>query len=630
MYGFSGGASRSFNSYTGGTYRSPSTWWRDKMGKTYDDGYFTVTSKGDSASVEKFKLQRALFQLARVVNIVENSHAGEQDKALTLRWSDGSIVNHPGNAYVTLSSEDFLKQTEETLAIDSLTGQSLMLSSMKRTMDLNSFLMYHLSVVAKEKKDNSLAPDKKIAIPLFESVEVVKARESVLKDWAGFRPYFDVHRELSNTMKRPQIEGMIPEALSNPDPFCYIAGWNIMNPDDRVTFGDERLDDLLSEVESMLLDIPPTSETDFIRMAEIGSYVIRHFPSPPPGEGSGGGGAGGEGWSPPGNLTDTNLFGHAVKGDQAQDGSHQLSLNDESLKQNEPLNNLDYYPDADVPLTSLGAVRVINNDPSDYKKIAQEHRNVVKAIRNSLSFRATKVNLWSYAQEEGELDEGSLHKLAQNNPNVFAQRRVEGKPDVAISLLIDLSGSMANRDKYQEARVVAITLTEALRGLSGVHLNVLGHTADCSTGEFRAQTRKRGDVKKIQDGSKVLMAEYFTRSHSNPYGLSSIAPYDNNYDGYAIEYAAKRLMRDFPGVKNRMVIIISDGNPCNGRTHVRGSVEHTRRKLGTEVYGIGIKDAYTAAEGVEMYGNGYSIVINDVLSSLNILTPFLRKKLSKF
>ena len=58
--------------------------------------------------------------------------------------------------------------------------------------------------------------------------------------------------------------------------------------------------------------------------------------------------------------------------------------------------------------------------------------------------------------------------------------------------------------------------------------------------------------------------------------------------------------------------------------HMRQVCEFGRRS-NVGVYGLGICDAYSQADGEQMYGAGNFVVIKDVLSSIAILTAFLRQ-----
>jgi nitric oxide reductase activation protein len=105
----------------------------------------------------------------------------------------------------------------------------------------------------------------------------------------------------------------------------------------------------------------------------------------------------------------------------------------------------------------------------------------------------------------------------------------------------------------------------------------------------------------------------------------------NNLDGYAMEHCVKKLVSDYPDFPRRVLFVISDGQPhASGYgkepsfQHMRNVCEFGRRnKVG--VYGIGIANAYTKERGFEMYGPGNCVILKDVMSSLQILTSFLRQ-----
>jgi len=615
-----------------GSYVSPSSWWRGKLGH-YNDGFEKVSSKASLEVLQSFKLRKALHNLARTVNLVENSH-GNKDKALTLAWGDGKTLNRPHGRQVTLDATDFLNNPNEAQGLDVLTGQALTLSSMKRTMDLSSFTFYQIA-----KNSGAGAPiDTKTALNLFEANEVRKAQKAVTDNWSGFSDYFNIYREANNTMHHDDIASLIPEASFTPQAFSTIVGWNVMNPDNRVVFGIEHFDSILQKAEDMTIatpDDPTEHAADFLHQTKVAQYIIDNLEIQPPdqdnnqegqddescdndngdednsgqqNDGSGPGNSKRElntDWKGTKSLADKNLFGSAAKKHVGSDGV--LKLDDETLRANNPLNIFDYYPDKDTPLSSLGVVRVHSTNSRTYKENAATMKSAISHIKNSLSFRSTKMSRFSHGMEEGDLDEGSLHKIPQNNNRVFSQRTQVSKPDIAITLLIDLSGSMSIKDKYADARNVAIAMTEALKDLKGVHLTVLGHTANFDELDYINETKNHGlgynfDI--IKKGCTVLISELYGRNHKNPYALTAIRPCSDNFDGYAVEYAAKVQLAAYPEAKQKLVFVISDGNPCNGPKHMRESVDNVRRSLGTQVYGIGVSNAYSEKEGTELYGPG--------------------------
>jgi len=627
------------------TLFSPSNWLNQKLG--IQKGFFLdeeaeTVQRVSSGDIAQFKLRRGLHQLARVVNIVQNAQLDGYERNLALRWSDGKAVNHPGTRYVSLNPVDFLHAANETQAIDRMTGQALMASSMKRTMDMNAFLDY-----LKTSQDKDSLPSEKAAKHLFEARESVRARDTVLKDWKGFRPYFDIHQETSGAANRVQIEEIAANPNQTPESFAAVSGWNVLFPGQKVSFNDHRLDHLLGIVESKIMEDPVPANNHFRHQVDVGQFIVDNLEVQPEddpqgsgdgssepcedssgdGEGESGGhqgGSGDEGQEMPGplpenfSLADPSLFGEQVEGHAPY--ASELDLNDDSLTKLLAENNVDYYPDSDHPLLSLGIARIKTEDRSNYSHLASTVRSLTEGIRKTISFQKVSKKTWAHGLEEGELDAGSFHKIALNSSNLFSQQRTFTRPDVAITLLVDLSGSMAGH-KIRDARLLAIALTEALKDMPGVFLSVAGHTADRSRFSVGEEI--------IQEGSKVLYGEYYGKHHRNPYAISRMDAYANNYDGYAIECAARKIATDFPQAKRRIVIVISDGRPCNGMSHVRGCVETVKKRMGVDVYGIGVTNAYTYEDGIGMYGEGRSVVIGNTLDAISIISPFLKRVLSR-
>lgn len=636
-------------------YYSPSSWLQKKL-KFYSDVPEPEATKFPSEQVTNFRLRRGLHQLARVVNIVENASNGNSERNLSLRWSDGTFANHPGSKYVNLDPDKFLNISNENQAIDSMTGFVLLASNMKRTMDMNAFVDYYTT---KQFEGSELA--EKAATHLFEANEASKARRNVLDDWKGFKPYFDAHQKFSGAANREAVQDVATNfGKESAEAFSIVAGWNVLFPTARVEFDDRDFNLFLQQVEAMVA-MPHQEENDFRHQVKVGNSIVAFIdekkneqepyggesedePDNSRGESFGTGTFSGDsqgeqpqqdGSSPQGgdkeeaqekdfsdfNLVDKNVFGELIPGDPNK--VSEINLNDSSIYRLDAENNIDYYPDIKKPLVSLGISRVSSTVSSSYDNIARSVKNISDGIKKTLSFHKTAKQSWLHALEEGDLDEGSLHKISQKKLNIFSQKQIQSKADVAINLLVDMSGSMGG-NKIISARELAVAFTEALKDFKGVNLIVSGHTADMSSTHFRGE---RVDV--IQDGSTVAYAEYFSKHHKNPYAIAHMNAYQNNYDGYAIECASRRLLADYPNVKQRIVLVISDGRPCNGMEHVKGSVETAKRRMGVDVYGIGIENAYTYQDGIDMYGEGRSVVIPDTLEAVSIITPFLKKVLNR-
>lgn len=676
----------SFSSYTGtprkssygytstGRYNSPSSWVQSKF-KGWD-----MESYSRAATSPANRLRKALHTLGRTVNIVENS-AGTGERSLSLVWatSEGQHNSPLSDAIVlnpTMITQG--KVSEEQFALDYYTGQALMLSAMKRTLHPEAFNQFHRTAVGDK------APTK----ALWQAQEIIKAKNSVVRDWGGFSPYFDVYEqkttlELHGNMVEYAQQTMTPEIFAN------LVAWNSLCPAHYIPV-DEQYQPLMDELlGAMVKRVPDAEQFDYAHSLEMRIREVIQEPQPPSspesggedgnegnseqnGSGSGGGGSvpnseqddsdgspegdtgspEGDTGSPEGDtgqeseksapveskdtptFIDPTLFGGAVETDDSvKIDQPELNLEDESLKAGNPFNEGDYEQEVsphyrDLTLQSIGAYRLTANSPSivsSYKLTVASLRQEIASLRKLLSFRATKTTRWTHGKEEGELDDGSLHKLHHVNPTIWSQRNIMSTPSVAISILVDESGSMARHERYEQVRNVAIVLTEVLKDLKGVHLNVVGHT-----GLVGEPYGGHGiEVETLSTGDTLVMREMYSKHHNNPYALMAIRAISENLDGYAIEYAAKRLKTDYPYASQHIVIHLSDGQPCpTSIKHTRRCVDKAVQRLGVEVFAIGVDNAYSEATGREIYGTGRNVVINNVMGSLSILKPFLKRVLS--
>ena len=289
------------------------------------------------------------------------------------------------------------------------------------------------------------------------------------------------------------------------------------------------------------------------------------------------------------------------------------------------------------------------DDGSGYLKEVAKVRPAIIAITSALRFRNNDATQMSRGHVSGDLDDGSLHKLAlrgEENPTIWERREVVATPSIAVCLLVDESGSMSSGDRYKKARSVAVAMAEALSQIKGINLMVLGHTANCSAGDRYLSSKGSSQPSRVTVDGKaatearpdgdLIISEYLTKQHRNRFALKGISANANNLDGFAMEYAARRVAADYPGAKSKLVFVISDGQPAgeSGRHSYGGreAAKHmnqvclaAKRNLGVDIYGVGIDSAYSKKLADEMYGSGRCVVIKDVAGSIPILTSFLRQ-----
>jgi hypothetical protein len=214
---------------------------------------------------------------------------------------------------------------------------------------------------------------------------------------------------------------------------------------------------------------------------------------------------------------------------------------------------------------------------------------LVEALRTTLVFRQSAPEWDVKLQKSGDIDDEELWRLSTGDVRVFSEHVIESRPDAALGLLVDMSGSMAG-EHLAIAQRLAQTFLWALHDADGVSLNVWGHTADVKN--------HGADVFRLWEPGDPL-----TRL-----GLISTLPHANNADGFAIAWCVSQ-MREMPEPQ-KTLIVLSDGYPSaygyggdGGERHVRTVVEWADRQ-GVNVIQMAIDHEIRAEEQAAMFGPG--------------------------
>ena len=157
-----------------------------------------------------------------------------------------------------------------------------------------------------------------------------------------------------------------------------------------------------------------------------------------------------------------------------------------------------------------------------------------------------------------------------------AWRRTElpKEKDYAISLLVDLSGSMEG-ERIKEAFEATVLFTEVLNSL-GIKTEILGFN-DRLYEYQKFNDRLSGDIRK-----KIITME--SRVHLSGSGY--------NDDGWAVTETAKRLQARKE--KEKLLLVISDGEPVNSNRHdgpeyeLGTVVEKIMREGEVKIVGLGL------------------------------------------
>ena len=226
-------------------------------------------------------------------------------------------------------------------------------------------------------------------------------------------------------------------------------------------------------------------------------------------------------------------------------------------------------------------------------------------------------SFWEGGKRSGRLSvRGNAAKIVQLQPDVFSKRVMEKALNTAVTILVDLSGSMRGDGKILAATQATIAVAEALTA-AGVPLEILGHTTDEVAGTDELIGRMTSAEIRSLSRSEALLTYVFkdfdeglsTTVRQN-LGRMVLMATDNNIDGDAIKVAAKRLLMR-PEAR-KVMLVLSDGHP--EYRHARNLDVHVYTRdcvqlaiqSGIEIAGLGIGSA-----SVERYYPKY-VVVHDI------------------
>jgi cobaltochelatase CobT len=180
-------------------------------------------------------------------------------------------------------------------------------------------------------------------------------------------------------------------------------------------------------------------------------------------------------------------------------------------------------------------------------KLAVELERLLKSKENEQ---------WILERERGALALSRLANIAVN-PNYrtpFKQKQMTETRNVAVQIVVDLSGSMGSNNKINIARLTAIAMSEALRRIDISH-EIVGF----NTEHMRRSTIENG-VRTFNRKHSALVHHVFKTFESKSIkALSAMEAEGANCDGESLRFFAKRILERKE--KRKIMIVISDGFP---------------------------------------------------------------------
>ncbi|WP_151708883.1 cobaltochelatase CobT-related protein [Acinetobacter brisouii] len=218
-----------------------------------------------------------------------------------------------------------------------------------------------------------------------------------------------------------------------------------------------------------------------------------------------------------------------------------------------------------------------------------------KELERAMVARSKAV--WEGGLRRGRLNSSSLSRLTMGDDRVFRKKHESTNKDVAVSLVVDISGSMSGRKIYTAA-AAAYALSQVLERLSISHEVICFTTKNSPVPntEYAAQQKKYGVTFSRMDAIYMPIIKGFgervtTETKQRFAWLPHITYMFCNVDGECVEIAYRRLQTRKEAGK--IMIVLSDGCPAASgdphalSRHLKDTVEKIE-KSGTKIIGIGI------------------------------------------
>ena len=237
--------------------------------------------------------------------------------------------------------------------------------------------------------------------------------------------------------------------------------------------------------------------------------------------------------------------------------------------------------------------------PSMFQKMAEKVDHMVGPLQKDLerAIAARSLSTWEAGKRSGRLHSANLSRLATGDTRIFRRKHESHSKDVAVSLVIDASGSMSG-EKIHLAAQSAYALSSVLERIGIKHEVICFTTGEAAHHgvEFDAEVKKLGRrFSRMEPLYMPIIKGYEERLNAQTRERFGWLPNSrilrNNIDGECIEIAARRLKQRRESGK--VMIVLSDGSPNaygNGdslRKHLKQVIKDVT-KSGVNIVGLGI------------------------------------------
>lgn len=245
----------------------------------------------------------------------------------------------------------------------------------------------------------------------------------------------------------------------------------------------------------------------------------------------------------------------------------------------------DYTPDPDPEILTKKDLTSIDDDwVQTTKEYWKTSDNLAGVVRKLLQVRSQQ--RWAGQRRRGKLSARDLHRLATYQTDVFKQKDINLTKDVAVTLLIDWSGSMGgySDSKFGCATMAAAELTNAIT-VNRIPLEILAFS----------HGRKRSSKGGMDQGTQHIILKSHNEVITGDRVMELSSAFRDqlgcNADGEAVMWAHERLLKQKK--KRKVLIVLSDGQPSSSFCQddpgfLLKVVQEIEESSPVELYAIGI------------------------------------------
>lgn len=265
-----------------------------------------------------------------------------------------------------------------------------------------------------------------------------------------------------------------------------------------------------------------------------------------------------------------------------------------------------------------------------YNELSRSLNGVVTTLRGRLSriLLSQKRSKWAGGKMKGIINPCQLHQIITKTSDAVYRIHKDGiKMNTAVSILVDLSGSMGHEGKIRTARETTTLLAETLKRI-GIPFEILGFSGDHSDFSRKMPYHDRAGF----SGRWGSLDMYYFKTFDENFGqiqkqrIAGMTAHHQNYDGDSVMFAAKRLKQR--PERKKILFVLSDGEPaaaCCDATDVRDHLHQVATELDADPSLTLVAFGMLTDAPAKYYQN--HIVVNDIASFPETLMQKLYKQL---